>query len=108
MNPTAGATPAQQALGKINSDGKIGTQYISSSNKPQGAPNIKGRKVYIDVTEFKKQGGRVVSPSELVKDLKRHAKENPHARNAVEKLIHYVRHVEGETLLEGDVDGIFV
>jgi LysM repeat protein/outer membrane lipoprotein SlyB len=96
-NPTANLSIAEHALGNNTS------QFLSSSNKPFGAPSIQGKPLMIDLSKAETTGARVFTVEEVVADLNRFANENPATRTRVNQLIWAVQKVEGETLIEGGV-----
>lgn len=97
LAPNSRATIGEHALGNNVS------RFISASSLPQGAPNISGRRVYIDVAKAEAAGVKVHSSEAIVADLARLARERPHLQPRVQKLTQVILSVEREVLLEGAV-----
>ncbi len=110
-NPLMNLTPAEHALGYD----KLGSQLISASNRPFGAPNFQGQgttrlfgppssgAVIIDTGKVIQAGGKIITSAELIADLQRHAFVNPTTAARVKTLINAIRTLEGETLIAGGV-----
>ena len=96
-NPLGNLSLAEHALG----DSSTGSQLLSASNRPFGAPNFSKEPLLLDVAKIEKAGGKIYSVSEVVNDLKRFAQENPSSRSQVEKLISTIENIEGEVLIKG-------
>jgi hypothetical protein len=96
-NPLSTISLGEHALGNNNS------RFISASTKPGGAPNIKGRPVYIDIKKAQAAGVKIHSTAEIIADLDRLVKANPQLKPRVDKLKSIIGSVEGEVLLEGNV-----
>lgn len=95
--PQASVSIGEHALGNNQSP------YISASTKAGGAPNFNGTPYYIDIEKAKAAGARIYSTEEIVLDLQRLAKEQPHLQLRVDKLIKVIKEVEHEVLVEGNV-----
>jgi LysM domain len=80
---------------------RAGSQFISASSKPGGAPKIAGRPAYIGVAKAEKAGVPVHSTAEIADDLDRLAGLNPARAARLAKLKGAIESVEGEALLEG-------
>lgn len=96
-NPLSPISLGEHALGNNNS------RFISASAKPGGAPNIKGRPVYIDIKKAQAAGVRIHTTEEIIADLDRLAKSDPRLKPRIDKLKSVIGSVEGEVLLEGNV-----
>ena len=96
-NPLGNLSPAEHVL-NLN---PAGSQFLSASNRPFGAPSIGGQPVLLDVAKIRAAGGHVYSVAEVVKDLERFVSENPASANQVERLIKTIRNIEGEVLVKG-------
>lgn len=99
QNPNGTITPAMHA-GSIDPKN---SQFLSTSNRPyasvsggRGDPGL-----LIDTRKVIKAGGRIVSQSELIADLRLHALKIPSEKHGVESLIELIKDLEGETLVEG-------
>jgi hypothetical protein len=95
-NPLGNLSPAEHLL-NLN---PAQSQFLSASNRPFGAPTIKGQPLILDVSKIQKAGGRIYSVSEVVSDLERFAAQNPASRTQINKLIQTVRDIEDEVLIE--------
>ena len=95
--PGAGASLGEHALGNTLS------KYISSSDKPGGAPNFEGRAWYIDIAKAERSGVQIHSTEAVTRDLDRIAELNPALAARIGKLKIAMEQVEGEVLLEGSV-----
>lgn len=91
------ASIGEHALGNTHS------RFTSASTLRNGAPNIAGRPVYIDVAKAEATGVKIHSSEAVVADLQRLARERPHLAQRVEKLSQVILKVEREVLLEGVV-----
>jgi hypothetical protein len=94
--PNSSVSIGEHALGDTKS------RFTSASSNPKGAPNFKGRPVYIDIKKAKAAGVRIYSTEEIRMDLDRLVRSNPSLRNRAETLKKAIQ-VEGEALLEGHV-----
>lgn len=97
LAPNSTASIGEHALGNNIS------RFISASTLFQGAPNIAGRRVFIDVARAQAAGVRIHSSEAIVADLARLARERPHLLPRVQKLTQVILSVEREVLLEGAV-----
>jgi len=96
-NPLGTISPAEHAL-NVN---PAGSQFLSASGQPFGAPTINGEPLLLDVAKIQQAGGQIYSTTEVVSDLERYAAQNPGARAQVDKLISTIRKIEGEVLIKG-------
>jgi hypothetical protein len=96
-NPLSPITLGEHVLGQNNS------RYLSASTKPGGAPNIKGRPVYIDIKKARAANVKIHSTAEIIADLDRLRQADPRLKPRIDKLKSVIGHVEGEVLLEGNV-----
>ncbi|WP_157823939.1 glycine zipper family protein [Melittangium boletus] len=96
-NPLAPYSLGQHALGQNQS------RYLSASTRPGGAPNIKGRPVYIDVNKAQAAGAKIHSTEAICADLDQLVKNDPSLKPRVDKLKDVIRAIEGEVLIEGAV-----
>lgn len=95
--PSSSVSLGEHALGNTNS------RFTSASTKRGGAPNMRGRPVYIDVAKAKAAGVTIHSTEEIIADLDRLAKADPTLKSRITKLKTVINAVEGEVLLKGDV-----
>jgi hypothetical protein len=90
--------PGLHALGQTNSI------YTSASTIESGAKGFNyNNKFYIDIEVVKKQGGKIISTSEIIKDLNLLKGEQPQLSHRINKLLNVIDKIEGETLVEGRV-----
>lgn len=87
----------EHALGNNNS------RFISASAKPKGAPNFKGRPVFIDKAKIQAAGIKIHSTQEIANDLNRISKAKPQMATTITKLKDVITNVEGEVLIEGTI-----
>jgi hypothetical protein len=78
-------------------------QWLSGSNKPFAAPSVNGEPLLIDLNRARAAGARIVTPKDVVADLRRFVAANPAARPHVERLMWAVEKIEGEVLIKGGV-----
>lgn len=97
LAPHSTASIGEHALGNNVS------RFVSASTLRQGAPNMAGRRVYIDVARAEAAGVRIHSSEAIVGDLARLARQRPHLLPRVQKLTRVIMNVEREVLLEGAV-----
>jgi len=97
LNKNSKVSIGEHALGNTKS------RYTSTSSLPKGAPNFKGRPVFIDVKKITKAGCKVHSSEAIVADLKRIKAEQPASTIRIDKLIHAIRNMEQEVLVEGKI-----
>lgn len=83
--------------------GSNASPYLSASTLHNGAPNISGRPVYIDVAKAKKAGVVIHSTADIAADLDRLVASNPSLKPRVDLLKKAISQVEFEVLLQGDV-----
>jgi hypothetical protein len=100
-NPLGTLSPAEHAI-NVN---PTASPWLSGSSKPFGAPSMKGEPLLIDLDRAQAAGARIVSPQELVAELRRFVAANPAARPHLERLMWAVERVEGEVLVKGEVPG---
>jgi AraC-like DNA-binding protein len=96
-NSSSTASIGDHALGNNNS------RYISASTNKGGAPNFKGRSVYIDINKAKAAGVTIHTTEEIITDLDRISKNQPKLRHRIERLKSVIQSIEKEVLLEGHV-----
>lgn len=91
--------PAEHALGAKPSI------FTSASQLPDGgAPNITGNaRFYIDIEIARKYGAEIVTPEQLISDLKTLLHEKPHLESRITRLISAIQNVERETLVKGRI-----
>ena len=99
LDPLGVLSPAEHAIG---GDAAL-SPFLSASERPFGAPSIKGQPLLIDVAKVKAAGGQVLTVDELAADLARYAAENPTRGAQIEQLMWAVKNVEGEVLIRGSV-----
>lgn len=77
------------------------SRFISASSAfPDGAPNITGEKIYIDVKKTLKSGAKIINTEDIAKDLIKYKQMYPHTQARVDKLIYYIKNIEHEVLIE--------
>jgi RHS repeat-associated protein len=103
-NPSAGLSPGEHALAehlyRTKAGQSPGSQFLSASDKPLGAANIKGKRYWIDVDRAKKAGMTFHSNEDVARDIDRMVAANP-ALKARAEMWKSARPVEGEVLFEG-------
>lgn len=96
-------SPGLHALG----DTPLLSQYLSASNRAIGAPSIfprpglPAKPVLVDIAKIEAAGGKILSPDDIVRDLRQIAAKNPNMQNRINTLIDAVSKIEGEVLIEG-------
>lgn len=96
LNPAANVSPAEHALGNNNSP------FLSTSNRPYGAPKYQGEPLLIDLSMVQAGGTRIYTEQELVLELRRYSAQT--GAN-VDTLIQTIQKAEGEVLIKGGVPG---
>lgn len=97
-NPSANFSPAEHALkGDL-----IDTQFLSTSNRPYGAPKYRGKPMLIDLNMVKASGTQIFTEQELILELRRYSAQTG---VNVDTLIQTIQKAEGEVLIEGGVPG---
>lgn len=77
------------------------SRFISASSAfPDGAPNITGEKIYIDIQKTLNSGAKIISSEDIVKDLIKYKDMYPHTQTRVDKLIYAIENIEHEVLIE--------
>ncbi len=93
------------AANHVQNIGAFDSPWLSSSNRPFGAPNINGNPLMMDIKAIERAGGRIMSTQEVIRDLEQFVRNNPSRTSQVTKLINTIRNIEGETLVQA-VDGV--
>lgn len=88
-------------LEHVQGQGLKDSPRVSASNKPYGAPTMKGRPVLIDVATIQRAGGKVLPPEVAVRGLRAMVSQNPNANPNLERLIRAIGEWEGESGIEG-------
>jgi LysM repeat protein len=108
------AVPRSFALQSKNPSGNISiaehvldinpsqSPFLSSSNRPFGAPTIEGTPLLLDVNKIRQAGGQIYTVEEVVADLRRFHAQNPHSFGNIPRLIETIEKIEGEVLIKGD------
>lgn len=89
--------PAKHTLGDLPPHK---SPYLSASELPEGAPNFKGRPVYIDKQKLLASGAKLVTVDEIVVTLKAYGEKHPHLKSRIETNINAVRNLEREVLIQ--------
>lgn len=97
-NPSATFSAAEHAYMGHN----LETQFLSTSNRPYGAPKFQGEPLLIDLNMVGASGSRVYTEQELIMELRRYSAQT--GAN-VDMLIQTIQKAEGEVLIEGSVSG---
>ncbi|MFC7419353.1 hypothetical protein ACFQNF_05620 [Iodobacter arcticus] len=80
--------------------GRNVSPYISTSSFfPHGAGDFLGKKIYFDIAKLNELGIKIVSTDELAASLIEYKTAHPHTAPRIDKLIHAITELEGETLL---------
>lgn len=93
-SPTANASIGEHASGNNHSP------YLSSSTNSGGAPNFNGTPYSINIENAKAAAARIYSTEQIILDLQRLAREQPHLRFREDKLIGVITDTEREVLVE--------
>lgn len=91
-NPLSPITLGEHVLGQNNS------RYLSASTKPGGAPNIKGRPVYIDIKKARAANVKIHSTAEIIADLDRLLQADPRLQPRVDKLKSVIKPITAESI----------
>ena len=97
-NPSANFSAAEHAF----MGDKIDTQFLSTSNRPYGAPKYQGEPMLIDLNMVKASGTQIYTEQELILELRRYSAQTG---VNVDTLIQTIQKAEGEVLIKGGVSG---
>lgn len=97
VDPSSKFSIGEHALGNNKS------RFISASTFPEGAPNFRGRPVYIDIKKAKAAGVTIHSTEEIIADLNRILANRPELAERIAKLKDAIVNIEGEVLLENKI-----
>jgi RHS repeat-associated protein len=109
-NPKGKTTAAQHALG----EGLHDSPYISLSENPKGAPDIKGEKSWIDIDRTRESGTEYLSNEQVKEQVRQRAVNDPGFKVRAEKWEYAQTHNkkgipelggEEESLVKGDIPG---
>jgi hypothetical protein len=91
------------SLGETSLNGAENSRYIPASTKRRGAPTIPGERFYIDIKKAEAAGVKIHSTQEIIADLHRLLREQPHLEHRINTLLKVIDRVEGEVMLEDHV-----
>ena len=97
-NPSANFSAAEHAF----MGDKIDTQFLSTSNRPYGAPKYQGEPMLIDLNMVRASGTQIYTEQELILELRRYSAQTG---VNVDTLIQTIQKAEGEVLIKGGVSG---